>query len=167
MQSGREREHDTLDALVTPLTTGATTSQPGAEMACGATRASRLIAIVEDDGMLAAMFRQALEEERGWATLVLSDGAEALRVLPVARPDMILLDMTLPGLDGVSLFRMLRGRRETSSTPILIVTARHEWELRRLGLEPHQWLRKPFDLDDLLAAVERLLREAPTGAPAQ
>ena len=167
MQAGRAGEHDSLDAGVALPTTSTTASRSAKEMAGAPTRASRLIAIVEDDGVLAAAFRSALEDERGWATLVLSDGAEALRELPVARPDVILLDMTLPGLDGVSLFRMLRGRRETASTPILIVTARQEWELRRLGLEPHQWLRKPFDLDDLLAAVERLLREARGGAPAQ
>lgn len=159
--------HRTLDGDVTSLTTGATTSQPAAETQCDPSDASRLIAIVEDDDLLASTCRQALEQERGWTSLVLGDGEEALRVLPTARPDIILLDVTLPGLDGVSLYRMLRGRRETRDTPILIVTASHDWELQRLGLEPHQWLRKPFDLDDLLAAMERLLREAPTGAPAQ
>jgi two-component system, chemotaxis family, chemotaxis protein CheY len=129
-------------------------------------RASRLIAIVEDDDTLATTFQQVLEDERGWETVVLGDGAEAMRVLPETRPDMILLDVTLPGLDGVSLYRMLRGRRETWSIPILIVTASHEWELQRLGLEPGQLLRKPFELDDLLAAIERLLPDASDATPA-
>lgn len=167
MQSGRDVGHRSTDSDVTPFTTSATTDQPTVESERDTARTSRLIAIVEDDDVLATTFRQVLEEERGWATMVLGDGEEALRVLPSARPDMILLDVTLPGLDGVSLFRMLRARRETWATPILIVTASHDWELQRLGLEPHQWLRKPFDLDDLLGAVERLLREAPTEVPAQ
>jgi DNA-binding response OmpR family regulator len=133
----------------------------GREPRAAPARAARLIAIVEDDALLATTFRQVMEEERGWTTLVLGDGEEALHALPAAQPDMILLDMTLPGLDGVSLYRMLRARRETWDTPILIVTASHEWELQRLGLEPRQLLRKPFDLDQLLAAVERLLPDAP------
>ena len=124
-------------------------------------RLTKLIAVVEDDDTLAKTFCQVLEEERGWATLVLGDGEDALRMLPEIRPDMILLDMTLPGLDGVSLYRMLRARRETATTPILIVTASHEWELQRVGLEPGQLLRKPFDLDDLLLAVEALLQDMP------
>jgi DNA-binding response OmpR family regulator len=125
-------------------------------------RSAALIAIVEDDDLLATMLRQVLEEEGGWETLVVGDGAEALHVLPAARPDIILLDVALPGLDGVSLYRMLRGRRETWSTPILIVTASHDWELRRLGLESQAFLRKPFDLDDLLAAVEQVLGDRPS-----
>jgi len=100
------------------------------------------------------------EEERGWDTMVVGDGQEALRVLPEAHPDMILLDMTLPGLDGISLYRMLRARRETATTPILIVTAHHAWELQRNGLEPHQLLRKPFDIDELLTAIETLMDSA-------
>jgi DNA-binding response OmpR family regulator len=139
-------------------------SEPGIQRA---TRSGTLIAIVEDDSILASTFQQVLEEERGWDTMVVGDGEEALHVLPSAQPDMILLDVTLPGLDGVSLYRMLRGRRETWATPILIVTASHEWELQRLGLEANALLRKPFDIDDLLAAVERLLNERPTQAAAQ
>jgi DNA-binding response OmpR family regulator len=118
---------------------------------------AKLIAIVEDDFSLAMTFRELLEEERGWKTLLLSDGEEALRVLPETRPDMILLDMNLPGLDGISLYRMLRARRETCSTPILIVTASHQWELQRNGLVSCQLMRKPFDLGELLLAVETLL----------
>jgi DNA-binding response OmpR family regulator len=118
---------------------------------------ARLIAIVEDDHALAATFQQALKQERGWDAIVLGDGQEALRQLPEVRPDMILLDVALPGLDGISLYRMLRGRRETQNTPILIVTASREWEVRRYGLEPRQFLHKPFDIDELLTAVERLL----------
>lgn len=148
-------------------TTGAVDGESDAPALRHATHTGTLIAIVEDDNMLASTFKQVLEEERGWATMVVGDGEEALRTLPTAQPDMILLDVTLPGLDGVSLYRMLRGRRETKATPILIVTASHDWELRRLGLEAHTVLRKPFDLDDLLAAIERLLNDRPSQVAAQ
>jgi DNA-binding response OmpR family regulator len=127
----------------------------------GARRLTRqsgtLIAIVEDDDALANIFKQALKQERGWDAIVLGDGQEALRRLPEVRPDMILLDVALPGLDGISLYRMLRGRPETQDTPILIVTGYPDWEVRRHGLEPRQFLRKPCEIDELLSAVEQLL----------
>jgi DNA-binding response OmpR family regulator len=166
MQTGRDAE------LRADPNSGGTTT-PGAATEVGdagtqrAARSGTLIAIVEDDSTLASTFQQVLEEERGWDTLVVSDGEEALHVLPTAQPDMILLDITLPGLDGVSLYRMLRARRETWATPILLVTASHEWELKRLGLEAHALLRKPFDLDDLLAAIEQLLQDHSSQVAAQ
>src|SRR5689334_1504404 len=135
MQSGREMSAEPLDGAAASLSKRGTTAVSRAAAADdGASRQARLIDIVEDDDTLASTFQQVLEEERGWSTMVVGDGEEALRILPAARPDMILLDVTLPGLDGVSLYRMLRGRRETAATPILIVTASHEWELQRLGL---------------------------------
>ena len=126
---------------------------------------TRLIAIVEDDRTTAATYQHLLEEEGGWRTLVLSDGEEALHRLPEARPDLILLDMTLPGLDGASLYRLLRARPETAHTPILIVTASQDWKLRRVGLEPRAYLRKPFNIADLLGAVEALLKSGPDLPP--
>lgn len=126
-------------------------------------RTAKLIAIVEDDETLAKTFQDVLEVESGLATRVLGDGEEAMRVLPALRPDLIVLDVKLPGLDGISLYRMLRARRETGTTPILIVTASAEWELQRHGLDPVRLLRKPFELDDLLSAVTTLLGERPDG----
>ena len=131
------------------------------------TRTGTLIAIVEDDATLASTFKQVLEEERGWETVIFGDGEVALHTLPAAQPDMILLDVSLPGLDGISLYRMLRARRETFATPILIVTASQDWELQRLGLKADALLRKPFEIDDLLVAVENLLREPPMQVAAQ
>jgi DNA-binding response OmpR family regulator len=127
-------------------------------------RTSKMIAIVEDDEMLAKTFQDVLEDEPGWATRVLGDGEEAMSVIPTLRPDMIVLDVNLPGLDGISLYRIFRGHRETESTPILIVTASPEWDIQRHGLERYRLLRKPFDLDDLLSAVAALLDEGNGGS---
>lgn len=124
-------------------------------------RSKPLIAIVEDDQTLAITFQRALEEEGGWQTLVVGDGEEALHQLPEARPDLILLDLTLPGLDGATLYRLLRARPVTALTPILIVTASPDWKLRRAGLEPREYLHKPFELDTLLSAIESLLANPP------
>jgi DNA-binding response OmpR family regulator len=120
---------------------------------------SKLIAVVEDDRELAALFQTALEEFGLWRVVLLHDGAEAFQHLPTLHADLIVLDIGLPNLDGISLYRMLQGHRATSQTPILIVTASYEWQLRRQGLEPGAmaFLRKPFDMNDLLEGASRLL----------
>lgn len=124
-------------------------------------RSKPLIAIVEDDRTLAITYQRALEDEGGWQTFIICDGQEALRQVPEAHPDLILLDLKLPGLDGASLYRLLRALPATACTPILIVTASQDWKLRRDGLEPREYLRKPFQLDKLLSAIESLLADPP------
>ena len=120
---------------------------------------SKLIAVVEDDRELATLFQAALEEFGLWRVVLLHDGAEAFQRLPTLHADLIILDIGLPNLDGISLYRMLQGHRATSQTPVLFVTASYEWQLRRQGLEPGAMavLRKPFDMNDLLERVRRLL----------
>jgi DNA-binding response OmpR family regulator len=166
MQTGRDARRNPNAAERATGTPEALDGTSNGSMQC-TSRSGTLIAIVEDDATLASTFQQVLEEERGWDTLIFGDGEEALHTLPAAKPDMILLDVSLPGLDGVSLYRMLRARRETFATPILIVTASHDWELQRLGLEANALLRKPFDLDELLSAVENLLHDGPMQVAAQ
>ena len=124
-----------------------------------ATPPSKLIAVVEDDRALAALFQAALEEYGLWRVVLLHDGAEAVQHLPTLHADLIILDIGLPNLDGISLYRMLQGHRATSQTPVLFVTASYEWQLRRQGLEPGApaVLRKPFDMNDLLERVMELL----------
>ena len=123
------------------------------------TSPSKLIAVVEDDVELANLFQEALEEFGLWRVVLLHDGAEALQHLPTLHADLILLDVGLPNLDGISLYRMLRGHRATCQTPILFVTASLEWQLRRQGIEPDTMavLRKPFEMNDLLNRVAGLL----------
>ena len=120
---------------------------------------SKLIAVVEDDQELARLFQEALQDTGTWRAVVLHDGFEALQHLPTLQADLILLDVSLPNLDGVSLYRMLRGHRATSQTPVLFVTASYEWQLRRQGIETDSTaiLRKPFQMDDLLERVAGLL----------
>ena len=123
--------------------------------------APKLIAVVEDDRELAALFQAALEEFGLWRVVLLHDGAEAFQHLPTLHADLIVLDIGLPNLDGISLYRMLQGHRSTSQTPVLFVTASYEWQLRRQGLEPDAMavLRKPFDMNDLLERVAGLLAQ--------
>lgn len=121
---------------------------------------AQLIAIVEDEPNVAATFRDIFEYERGWRTMMLADGQEALDQIRRVPPDGILLDLGLPGLDGKSLFHMLQAWGETKKIPILIVTGSPKWAIERLGLARCRVLYKPCEMHALLAAMDELLAES-------
>lgn len=120
---------------------------------------TKLIAIVEDDPELAILFRDALQFEHGFQLRFFSDGQLARDQLPDLRADLILLDVGLPNLDGVSLYKILRGHNHTRHTPIIIITGRHDWQLHRMGLHTGLFLRKPFKMQELLVIIRALLGE--------
>jgi DNA-binding response OmpR family regulator len=76
---------------------------------------------------------------------------------------LILLDVGLPNLDGVSLYKILRGHSNTKNTPIVIITGSYDWELHRMGLQSGFLLRKPFNVHELLDIIEALLPEEKEG----
>ena len=119
----------------------------------------KLIAIVEDDAHLATMFQDILERAGGWRLHIFADGQSAKDQIPELAPHLILLDVGLPSLDGASLFKILRGHSNTKNTPIVVITASHDWELQRMGLQSGLLLRKPFQMQELLFLVRALLRE--------
>ena len=90
--------------------------------------------------------------------LTASDGAEALSIARERRPDLVLLDLMLPGLDGLGICRALRGGGD--SVPILMLTAKHTEVDRVVGLEvgADDYVTKPFSLPEVLARVRALLR---------
>jgi DNA-binding response OmpR family regulator len=120
---------------------------------------TKLIAIVEDDPELEDLFRDALQYERGFQLQFFSDGQRAKDELPILRADLILLDIGLPNLDGVSLYKILRGHNHTRQTPIVVITGSYGWELHRMGLQPGLFLRKPFKMQELLVIIHALLGE--------
>lgn len=116
------------------------------------------ILVAEDDVRLAALLEESLAEA-GWQTEVVHDGRSAYdRLLTDAGYDVALLDWMLPGLDGVSVARRLRGIG--LATPILMLTARGDVRDRIDGLDAgaDDYLPKPFDLDELLARLRALYR---------
>lgn len=117
----------------------------------------RLIAIVEDDPSLATMFYDMLSHFGNWQLHLFSDGQDAKDQLPEMGADLILLDVGLPNLDGVSLYKILRGHSNTRNIPIVVITGSHGWELHRMGLQTGLLLRKPFKLQELLSIVQALL----------
>lgn len=115
------------------------------------------ILVVEDNKKLARFLQKAFEEE-GYDVDSVEDGSEALERTGTINYDLIILDWMLPGMDGISVCRTIRGRG--AQTPILILTARAEVSERIAGLDAgaDDYLPKPFDLGELLARVRALGR---------
>ncbi len=114
------------------------------------------ILLVEDEAVLAETLRYNFQRE-GYEVLVASDGVQALDLARSEHPDLLVLDVMLPRLDGFSVCRMLR--RE-SNMPILMLTARQDETDRIGGLElgADDYVVKPFSLGELLARVRAILR---------
>ena len=117
----------------------------------------RRILVVEDDVSLARVLCDNLVYE-GFDVALASDGNRALKEHRVFDPDLVLLDLTLPGLDGFEVCRKLN--REESRTGIIILTARTQKEdkLQGLRLGADDYITKPFALDELLARIEAVMR---------
>lgn len=120
--------------------------------------------IVEDQPKLAALLARGLREE-GYAADVAERGEDALWMALAAPYDAIVLDIMLPGIDGLETCRELR-RREVW-TPVLMLTARDAVDDRVTGLDAgaDDYLTKPFSFDELLARLRALTRRAPTERP--
>ena len=113
--------------------------------------------LVEDDEMIGRAMRQGLDAA-GFVVDWVTDGRAAELALANGVYDLALLDLGLPGKDGMALLRELRGRRD--SLPVLVVTARDAVADRIAGLNEgaDDYVLKPFDLDELVARVRALLR---------
>ncbi|MBX5449113.1 response regulator transcription factor [Thermogemmatispora sp.] len=122
---------------------------------------TKVIALVEDDPRLIEMVQAVIEAVNSWQLHVFPDGQEARERLPHIGADLILLDVGLPNLDGVSLYRILRGHSQTKHIPIIVITGSYEWELHRMGLHTGLMLRKPFSVQELLFLMRALLAEEP------
>jgi DNA-binding response OmpR family regulator len=121
------------------------------------------ILLVEDDIDLAQFIRKGLKEEQ-YAVDVAGDGEEGLQLALVNPYDLLILDIMLPKLDGLTLCRRVRAKG--NATPVLLLTARNTVEDKVSGFETgaDQFLTKPFAFAELLARIRALLRR---GAPPQ
>lgn len=123
------------------------------------------ILIVEDDAHIAALVAKNLDAA-GLSTRVARDGDEALDAFEREAPDLIVMDLMLPGIDGLELTRRIR---RTSRVPILMLTARGGEGDKVLGLEigADDYVTKPFGTQELVARVRALLRRTTTGEGAE
>ena len=118
------------------------------------------ILIVDDDANIAELISLYLTKEC-FETQIVGDGEEALKVFPTFRPNLILLDLMLPGIDGYQVCRELRA---TSQVPIIMLSAKGEIFDKVLGLElgADDYMIKPFDSKELVARVKAVLRRYQT-----
>ncbi len=113
--------------------------------------------IAEDDRAVRESLQRALRAA-GYRACTAVDGAEALDVAALERPDLLVVDVVMPNIDGLELCRKLR--QQGDRTPVLVLTARREVSDRVAGLDAgaDDYLVKPFALDELLARIRALLR---------
>ena len=118
----------------------------------------KTILVVDDEPKIATLARDYLEHA-GFAVLTAGDGLSALTTIRQRRPDLVVLDLGLPGLDGLDLTRELR---RDSTIPIVMLTARDDELDKLLGLElgADDYLTKPFSPRELVARVRAVLRRA-------
>ena len=119
--------------------------------------AEAAILVVDDDPPIRRMLRRTLGAE-GYEVALAADGAEALVQIERSVPDLVVLDVAMPGVDGIAVCR--RVRRRGLAFPILLLTARDELVDRVAGLDAgaDDYVIKPFETDELLARVRALLR---------
>jgi two-component system response regulator MtrA len=120
---------------------------------------SARILVVDDDIALAEMIGIVLEGE-GFETAFCADGSEALEAFRASKPDLVLLDLMLPGLDGIEVCSQIRAE---SGTPIIMLTAKSDTTDVVKGLESgaDDYMVKPFDPKELVARIRTRLRPAP------
>jgi phosphate regulon transcriptional regulator PhoB len=119
------------------------------------------ILVVEDEPDIRKLVQYNLAQER-YKVLEAEDGEQALKIVQRDRPNLLILDLMLPGLSGIEVCRILRDRTETATLPILMLTAKAGETDRVLGLEmgADDYLTKPFSPRELVARVRAILRRA-------
>jgi len=122
-------------------------------------QAPKKILIVEDESDIAQLVKMYLDKE-GYHTAVAKTGMEGLKSLSSERPDLLILDLMLPEMDGLELCKKIRSKPETALLPIIMLTAKSEESDTIVGLElgADDYVTKPFSPKSLLARVKALFR---------
>jgi two-component system alkaline phosphatase synthesis response regulator PhoP len=155
---------DSLPTHSPPARTASAWSSPPPP-ATGASRMSQKILVVEDEPDLLDLVVYNLKKE-GFKPLRAETGEKALEIARGERPDLVLLDLMMPGLDGLEVCRRLRSNEATADIPIVMMTARAEEADAVVGLAmgADDYVKKPFGVKELVARVRAVLRR--TGATA-
>ena len=120
------------------------------------------VLIVEDDHNIADLLRLYLEKE-GYEVAIAPDGVKGVERFRSEQPDLVLLDVMLPGMDGWAVCRSIRAE---SKTPIIMLTAKSETEDKVYGLKQgaDDYITKPFEMKEVLARIEAVLRRSGSSA---
>lgn len=120
--------------------------------------------LVVDDEPNIVLSLEFLMEQAGFQVTTAEDGEQALESVKHAQPDLILLDISLPGISGFDVLEQLRGQPDTASLPIIMLTA-HGREVERekgMALGADDYITKPFSTQTLVEKVKALLNGAPS-----
>lgn len=118
------------------------------------------VLLIEDDLRIQELVRYTLEKE-GLVVLSASDGEQGLNLARKEKPNLIILDLTLPGIDGYDVCKILRAQNDTAVIPIIILSARDNVADKVIGLElgADDYVTKPFSSRELFARIKARLRE--------
>lgn len=116
--------------------------------------AERTVLVVEDDERIQRLVEIVLRGE-GYRVVQAGDGREALDMIEDLQPDVVLLDLMLPVLDGWTLRERLRQKPSTAAIPIVLMSAVRNLAQTARELDVAEYLSKPFEIDDLLGSVRR------------
>jgi DNA-binding response OmpR family regulator len=118
------------------------------------------ILVVEDEADIAGLIKHALERRADTRVEIVPTGSAALAAVTAQPPDLMILDLNLPGLDGAEVCRLVRARPATATLPIIMLTARTSEDDRVAGLDlgADDYVTKPFSLRELAARVRAVLR---------
>ncbi|MGZ6237907.1 MAG: response regulator, partial [Syntrophales bacterium] len=122
---------------------------------------SKQILIIDDEKDIVDLISYNLERE-GFVTIKAYDGEDALRLVKAKRPDMIILDLMLPGMRGLEVCKFIRKNPETETLPIIMLTAKVDQVDKILGLEmgSDDYITKPFNVRELIARIHAVMRRA-------
>jgi len=120
----------------------------------------KTIFIADDESGFVSTLKSRLEFE-GFRVMTAPDGKETLRLIAEEHPDLILLDIMMPNVNGYQVCRELKGNSDTSSIPILMLTAKSQESDKFWGKEAgaDDYVTKPFDMEELLEKMRSLLDE--------
>ena len=120
--------------------------------------------MVVDDSLTVRRVTQRLLERQGYTVLLAKDGVDALRQLQDVRPDIMLVDIEMPRMDGYDLTRNIRGNKKTAEIPIIMITSRTAEKHRSTAFElgVNEYLGKPYQEDELLKFIKQYLAERVT-----
>ena len=120
--------------------------------------ANETILIIEDDPSVRTLLEKSLSA-RGYKVSSVNDGLEGLTALESARPDLIIVDIMMPRLDGMTFVKAIKGNADTKPIPVIFLTAKNDPKsmIDGINVGAKFYITKPFQLDELVSKVEKAL----------
>jgi CheY-like chemotaxis protein len=121
---------------------------------------SKKILLVDDSASSRLMNRMMISQKTGFEVICAKDGAEALSLMASVSPDLVLMDVMMPGVDGLKVCEQIRKGEHTRAVPVILLTFKTDPDSEKLGFASgcNEYLKKPIDESKLLEALNRYLK---------